>query len=211
MPGASDILRAATLALLLGASAAATAADDALDFEITPYGGWRFGGTFDIQESTDSWELDESSSFGLILNLRERANTQWEFIYSQQESSARLKSSTQPAARVDLDVQYFQVGGTYQWEGDILRPYLAATIGGTRVSAPSQSDAFWSGSIGLGFQIMPESRVGIRVEARAWGSLTDSNTDLFCSVGPDQNICAIRVDGSVLSQVETFAGIVFRF
>ena len=50
-----------------------------------------------------------------------------------------------------------------------------------------------------------------RVEARAWGSLTDSNTDLFCSVGPDQNICAIRVDGSVLSQVETFAGIVFRF
>ena len=211
MPGASDILRAATLALLLGASAAATAADDALDFEITPYGGWRFGGTFDIQESTDSWELDESSSFGLILNLRERANTQWEFIYSQQESSARLKSSTQPAARVDLDVQYFQVGGTYQWEGDILRPYLAATIGGTRVSAPSQSDAFWSGSIGLGFQIMPESRVGIRVEARAWGSLTDSSTDLFCSVGPDQNICAIRVDGSVLSQVETFAGVVFRF
>jgi len=211
LPGASDILRAATLALLLGASAAATAADDALDFEITPYGGWRFGGTFDIQESTDSWELDESSSFGLILNLRERANTQWEFIYSQQESSARLKSSTQPAARVDLDVQYFQVGGTYQWEGDILRPYLAATIGGTRVSAPSQSDAFWSGSIGLGFQIMPESRVGIRVEARAWGSLTDSSTDLFCSVGPDQNICAIRVDGSVLSQVETFAGVVFRF
>ena len=211
LPGASDILRAATLALLFGASAAATAADDALDFEITPYSGWRFGGTFDVQESTDSWALDESSSFGLILNLRERSNTQWEFIYSQQESSARLKSSTQTAARVDLDVQYFQVGGTYQWEGDILRPYLAATIGGTRVSAPSESDAFWSGSIGLGFQIMPESRVGIRVEARAWGSLTDSNTDLFCSVGPDQNICAIRVDGSVLSQVETFAGIVFRF
>jgi hypothetical protein len=108
-------------------------------------------------------------------------------------------------------VQYFQLGGTYQWEGDTLRPYLAATIGGTRVSAPSDSDAFFSGSIGLGLQVFPESRIGIRVEARAWGSLTDSDTDLFCGVSPEENICAIRVDGTVLSQVETFAGVVFRF
>lgn len=211
MPGASDILRAVALIAILGASSVTPAADDSLGFEITPYAGYRFGGAFDVQDSSDAWEVQDSSSVGLILNLRERANTQWEFIYSQQDSTAKLSSTNQPTARVDIDIQYFQVGGTYQWEGDVLRPYLAATIGGTRVSAPSESDAFFSGSIGLGLQIMPESRVGIRVEARAWGSLTDSDTDLFCGVSPDQNICAIRVDGSVLSQVETFAGVVFRF
>mgnify|MGYP001813048385 FL=1 len=204
-------LSAAVLVLFAVTPSAARAADDALGLEITPYGAYRFGGTFDVQDSDDAWEIQDSSAVGLIINLRERANTQWEFIYSQQASTARLSSTTQPTASIDLDVQYFQVGGTYQWEGDVIRPYLAATIGGTRVSAPSESDAFFSGSIGLGLQIMPESRVGVRVEARAWGSLTDSSTNLFCNVGPEENVCAIRVDGSVLSQVETFAGIVFRF
>jgi len=211
MHGVTDIRILPVLLVSLILSSAAQAADDSPVFEITPFGGYRFGGTFDVQDSNDAWEVRDSSSVGLVLNLRERANTQWEFIYSQQGSTAQLISSSQPAARVDLDIQYFQVGGTYQWEGDLLRPYLAATIGGTRVSASSESDAFFSGSIGLGFQIMPESRVGIRVEARAWGSLTDSDTRLFCSVGPDQNVCGVRIDGSVLSQVETFAGVVFRF
>jgi hypothetical protein len=202
---------AAILVLFTVVPAVASAADDALGLEITPYGAYRFGGTFNVQDSNDAWEVQDSSAVGLIINLRERANTQWEFIYSQQASTARLNSTTMPATSIDLDVQYFQVGGTYQWEGDVIRPYLAATIGGTRVRAPAESDAFFSGSIGLGLQIMPESRVGIRVEARAWGSLTDSSTNLFCSVGPAENVCAIRVDGSVLSQVETFAGVVFRF
>ena len=178
---------------------------------MTPYGGWRFGGTFDVQDSVDSWEIEDSSSFGLILNLRESFNTQWELVYSQQASDARLNSTTQPASRIDMDVQVLQLGGTYQWEGDTIRPYLVATLGGTRLAAPSDSDVFFSGSIGLGLQVLPESRVGIRLEARAYGTLTDSDTDLFCSTGPDQNICAIRVDGEVLGQFETFAGVVFRF
>jgi hypothetical protein len=211
LPGASDIRRAVALAVLIGVSFGAAAQEQRLDLEITPYGGWRFGGAFDVQESTDSWEIEDSSSFGLILNLREGFNTQWEILYSRQSSDARLNSTTQPASRIDMDVQMLQVGGTYQWEGDTVRPYLVATLGGTRLAAPSDSDVFFSGSIGLGLQILPESRVGIRLEARAYGTLTDSDTDLFCSTGPDENICAIRVDGEVLGQFETFAGVVFRF
>ena len=42
--------------------ATAWAAGDSLDFEITPYGAYRFGGTFDIQDSSDA-------SLGLRLHL----------------------------------------------------------------------------------------------------------------------------------------------
>ena len=59
--------------------------------------------------------------------------------------------------------------------------------------------------------LIPNSRLGIRLEARAYGTLMDANTDLFCQTGPDMNICAIRIDGSLLSQFELFAGVVFRF
>jgi hypothetical protein len=39
----------------------------------------------------------------------------------------------------------------------------------------------------------------------------DSDTDLFCQTGSNQNVCAVRLDGTVMSQIETIAGIVFRF
>jgi hypothetical protein len=60
-------------------------------------------------------------------------------------------------------------------------------------------------------KFLPTSRVGIRVEARAYGTLVSSNSELFCSTGPDANLCAVRIDGKLFSQVETFAGITFRF
>lgn len=193
------------------ASSAAIAADDSLDFEITPFGGYRYGGTFDVQGGDDAYEFQDSSSFGLVLNLREQAHTQWEVIYSQQSGSARLNSITVMQPPVDVDIQILQIGGTYQGTGDKIRGYVAATLGGTRFDASSGDDTFFSGSIGLGVQIMPESRFGIRLEARAYATLTDSDTDLFCRTGPDLNICAIRVEGEMFNQVETFAGIVFRF
>jgi hypothetical protein len=107
-----------------------------------------------------------------------------------------------------------QLGGTYLFDGEKAQPYLAATIGGTHIrtkSTTSQDDTFFSGSIGLGVKFMPSARIGIRLEARAYGTLIDSSSQIFCSTGPDQNICAVQVDGKMLSQFETFAGVTFRF
>ena len=190
---------------------AAIAADDSLRFEITPIGGYRFGGTFEIEASDASYEIEDSSSNGLILNLRHRANTQWELLFSRQTSEAELASGVGPQPLVDMELQVLQIGGTYQGQGDTVRPYLAATIGGTRIKTNADCDSFFSGSIGVGLQIRPLSRLGIRLEARAYGTLTDSNTDLFCRTSPDLSICAVRVEDDLLGQLETFAGVVFRF
>jgi len=182
--------------------------------ELTPFAGYRFGGTFEEKESTAKYELRDSPSFGFIVNLRHRDPTQWEILYSQQQTEAEFRGATGNDPSVDMDLYVLQLGGTYQWEGEHMRPYLAFTLGGTHVraaSADATSDTFFSGSIGVGMKFLPSSRVGIRIEARAYGTLVDSNTDLLCSTGPDANICAIRVDGSLLNQVETFAGVSFRF
>ena len=182
--------------------------------EITAFGAYRFGGTFEEDESDASYELNDSPSFGLILNFRHKDPTQWEIFYSQQQTEAEFSGATGNDPEVDIDLHVLQLGGTYQWEGEVARPYLAFTLGGTHVrtrSAESNSDTFFSGSIGVGMKFLPTSRVGIRVEARAYGTLVSSSTDLFCSTGPDLNLCAIRLEGRMLSQVETFAGITVRF
>ena len=115
---------------------------------------------------------------------------------------------------VDTGIQVLQVGGTYQGSSATVRPYLPLTLGGTHIKTTvngSQSDTFWSGSVGVGVQVSPSSRLGLRLEARAYGTLMKSNTDLFCRTGSDINVCAIRIDGSLLGQAEAFAGVVFRF
>lgn len=189
----------------------ALADDDGLGLEITPIGGYRFGGTFQVEDADTSWDIDDSSSFGLIVNLPHDTNTKYEFVYFEQSSDAELDGVTIGQSIVDIDQRTLQIGGTYQWGGDTVQPYLAASVGGTRIEAAGESDTFFSGSIGLGMLISPESRFGIRLEARAHGVFVSSDTDLLCRTGPDLNVCFIRVEGDMLSQIETFAGFVFRF
>jgi opacity protein-like surface antigen len=192
----------------------AQAQDDAFKFELTPFGAYRFGGSFAVEDSTDSYDLEDSNSFGLILNFPHKANTQWEVLYSKQATTAEFSAATPNDPLIDIDLQVLQLGGTYQFDGDKVRPYIAATLGGTYARARSTgsgSDTFWSGSFGLGVLISPSSRVGLRLEARAYGTLTSSKTDLLCATGPDANFCAVRIEGEVLTQIETFAGVVFRF
>ena len=183
--------------------------------EVTPFVGYRFGGTFENEEETARYELEDSASFGLLVNFSHDTNTQWEILYSQQASAEAIyEGDPGPDPLVDIDIHVLQIGGTYLFEGERAIPYLAATLGGTHIrtnSTGSSDDTFFSGSIGIGMKFLPTSRVGIRVEARAYGTLVSSDSALFCSTGPDQNVCAIRLSGKLLSQVETFAGLTFRF
>lgn len=187
-------------------------------FELTPYGGFRFGGTFEEEDTELEAKLDDDATYGLILNIRESGNTQWEIIYSRQDTAADVTDFSLPQSSVDLSLQSLQVGGTYMGDywgsGERVRPYLAATIGGTHIDPDDSAfdnDTFWSFSVGGGLQFAPSNRVGLRLEARGWATLIDSSTSLFCSSGPQGGLCAIEVEGRMLWQFETFAGVVFRF
>lgn len=182
--------------------------------ELTPYGGYRVGGKFEEKGTSLAIDLDESESYGFIFNARHSPNTQWEILYSRQETSADASGLGLSDPAPDLTIEYLQAGGTYMWDGEHVRPFLAATLGGTKVdidTAGFDSDTFWSASLGLGLQIAPNSRLGIRLEARGYGSLLDSSSDLWCQFGPSNNICVVRIDGTIMWQVEALAGIVFRF
>jgi hypothetical protein len=203
-------------AMLAGASLMmpAQAQQTSARFELTPFGGYRFGGTLEIEESPDSFDFEDSASFGLIVNFPHRANTRWEILYANQSTEAEFSGVATGDEVIDVDLQMLQIGGTYQFEGEKVLPYLAATLGATHAKASgtsSESDTFWSGSIGLGILVAPNSRIGLRLEARAYGTFTNSSTDLLCASGPGGAGCAIQVAGDLLTQIETFAGVVIRF
>ena len=190
------------------------AQEQTFDFEITPFGAYRYGGEFKETDRNFSIDLDDGESYGLILNARHSPNTQWEILYSRQETGANTTGLGLSDPRLDLNIEYLQAGGTYLWDGDTVRPFLAATVGVSQVDITTpgyDSDSFFSFSLGLGFQVAPTNRLGLRLEARGFGTLLDSNSDLFCEFGPTNNVCAVRIDGTIMWQVEALAGLVFRF
>ncbi len=202
------------LVIFLSCSVPTHAQEQSFNFEITPFGGYRYGGEFEETDRNFSIELDDKESYGLILNARHSPVTQWEILYSRQETSADTIGLGLSDPLLDLSVEYLQAGGTYLWDGDHARPFLAATLGVTQIDISNpgyDSDSFFSFSLGLGLQIRPTDRLGLRLEARGYGTLLDSDSDLFCEFSPSNNICAIRIDGTIMWQVEALAGIVFRF
>jgi len=193
----------------------ASASESGYKFQLTPFAGYRFGGTFEDQETEAEYELDDNNSYGLILNFPSRGNTEWEVYYSTQSTVVDSAGFVPSDTTLDLDVEYLQVGGTYLFDATKSAvPYIVATIGGTKISpdAPdTKSDTFFSFGIGGGWKFFPASRVGLRLDGRMLGTFISSNSSIFCQSGSGGGSCAIRTSGKLLYQFELQAGVVFRF
>jgi hypothetical protein len=211
---AEPYLLAAAIALFL-ASGAAAADERPPRFELTPYLAYRIGGEFEQQDGGSHFELDEGNAQGLVFNIAAHdVNTQWQVLYGQQRTSLATQATFDPAARLGLDVEYFHFGGTYLFDGDDTRPFIALTVGVTHFAptlAGVDSESYFSGAIGGGVQLLQTKRVGVRLEARVFATFVDSDGALFCHSGPQGSACAISIHGTALYQFEASAGVVFRF
>ncbi len=200
-------------AVILGTSNA-YAQSNALETEFTIFGGLRTGGEMNVQDSDVVYAANDSSSFGLIWNTRQKHNTEWEVYFSQQQIEVEPGDPLLTDPAIDVDIYTLQLGGTYLFDGNGVRPYIAMTLGGTHMKVDSDngdSDTFVSGSLGLGLKFRQGERLGFRLEGRVHGVLVSSDSTLFCYTGPDQNVCAVQMEGDIFGQFEAFAGITFRF
>jgi hypothetical protein len=185
---------------------------------VTPVVGYRMGGEFSDEETDDEVELDDDSMFGVIVNVPYNSvggddYTEWEFYYSRQSVGVDADPATIDPS-LELDIDYFLLGGTYVGAGESVRPYLAAEIGAAHLSPDGSgydSDTVFAFSLGGGAQVYPARRVGLRLEGRVLGAVIDSDSALFCRSGPSGSACAFRANGDVLWQWEVSAGVTVRF
>jgi opacity protein-like surface antigen len=187
--------------------------------EITPFAGYTFGGQFEAEEGTapagSDIDVDDASSFGLMVNWPAEENTEWEVYLNRQSTSLEAEGLFTPpdTPPTDLDITYLQVGGTYWGQGERARPYFVATVGASRFEPDDSSfdsETFFAFTVGGGYKIAPTSRLGLRLEGRVLGSLVDSDSSVFCASGSAASGCLIRVSSSVVWQWEVLAGLVFR-
>ena len=192
----------------------AAAQDNQFKFEITPFVAYRVGGTFEEKDGTGRVELNESNAQGLMFNIKANPNGQYEILYSRQSTDARTEGLLVDDPTIDLDVETYHFGGTYLFDGDKTRPFLALTLGLTRFDpgiTDSDAESFFSASIGGGVQLNATKRLGFRLEARAFTTFVEDDSNIFCVSSGGAGGCLIQVDARTLTQWEARAGLVFRF
>ena len=199
----------------LAAPLSAGAQESPPRFELTPYAAYRIGGEFEDADDGTTFDLHEGNANGLIFNMRTaEGNTQWEVLYAHQSTELETRPTFAGAPLLSLDVDYWQFGGTYVFDGTSVQPFVALTAGLARFEPAGsgiEAENYFSGSLGGGLRLRADRRVGVRLEGRVFGSLIDSEGGLFCRSGPAGAACALAVDGDALFQWEVKAGVVFRF
>ena len=204
--------------MLLGAavlaSAPATAeqpARAAQQFEVSPFIGYRVGGSFKLVDAGQHVELDDHGSFALALDARADESTQYELFYGRQSTVLRADA----LAPLSIDVEYLHIGGTLALdEAQRVKPYLAGGLGITRFNpdpARGHEDTRFSVSLALGLRVPVSPHFSLRLEGR--GLLTPVNTDsaLFCRSDQSGALCQVRVRGSASFQFDFLAGAAYAF
>ena len=199
------------VAAVLMALCAGAAAAESTWVQVVPHGGLRIGGGFEDGETGDKRDLEEAASFGVGLEMRVRNEDRWwQLWYSRQGTEVKAPDGT-----LDVDVEYLHFGGTapISDEGRV-HSYVVGGLGATRL-APSGAgldDAVeFSASLGVGFKMPLSERTALRLEARGYLTVVDSDTSVFCKVEFGEGGCAFVTRGSTLFQAELSAAIAFGF
>jgi opacity protein-like surface antigen len=180
------------------------------DYEFTPYGGYHMGGSFEDATDESRRELRDGSSFGVLMHLVQVKGAYYEFNYEKQTTEL------QGANPFDLSIEYFQVGGTVEFAQpeDRVRTYLVLTVGATRFAPePSEleEETAASMSLGVGAKIPVAEHVAIRLEARAYVSFLNADSDVFCAGTSDATTCAISAQSDYFVQARALLGVTIGF
>jgi opacity protein-like surface antigen len=179
-------------------------------FEMTPFLGHRFGGSFDELESRSGVEIDDSNSYGFVLGWALDDESAIEVFYSHQSSALQSNDLFSATPLFDLDLDTVEIGGLYLWQLRAVQPFIAGGFGFTRLSPDSpglDSETRFTFGLGGGLRVFPTPHFGFRFEGRSHLTLFPDTGSIFCS----DTTCAIRVTGSVLWQAEFMGGVVLRF
>ncbi len=185
----------------------------AADFEITPFAGYTWGGDFTEETTGTKLAVDETSNYGIMLDIKQTDDSQIELYYSHQSTRLHTESSGfyTGTPLFDLNIDYIHIGGTYGMASGKVKPFVVGTLGATYMAPKGEGlDSVTKFSLGLGggVKIFFTDHLGMRFEGRWFGTLFDGSGQAFCA---SSGQCLIKVQGDVFSQFVANAGIVFAF
>jgi opacity protein-like surface antigen len=200
---------AATLCLALPAQAA-DEVREYNNFEITPFVGYLAGGQFEDPADGSDRDLDAGNDFGIIMDAAADWWRHYEMLY------VRNSTTVDGVEPFDMDVEYLQFGGTVSYpdaEYTHVIPYFGMTVGAARFSpdGPGLDDETkFAATIGGGLRIPINKRFGVRLDLRVFGTVLNSEGDIFC-VSSAGLTCRVKAKGDFFLQYAANLGVTIGF
>ncbi|WNJ19552.1 outer membrane beta-barrel protein [Pontibacter sp. G13] len=207
--------RFAYLAVVLLVSTWSSLSAQGPAIEITPTGGFQFGGKINFFEGR--FRIQNSGNYGVTLGV-ELAPYSWGEIYWTQMSSQANFESFDP--RFDDEdfrvlVNYIQVGATRAFPvSDVFHPFGSFTVGTAWMdSREGNNQDYWSfaATIGGGAKIMLSDRIGIRLQGRLLLPMNFAGAGFFCGIGGGGSSCGITLNSfATIVQGDFTGGLIIR-
>ena len=175
--------------------------------ESHPSAGYRSGGALQHPAPQPPVNPQGGGDWGFVVGRSATKTTRYELLYSHQGSA--LTDTTDPNNAFDLEIHYLHLGGTVDVKQERFTPFVSGGLGMTYMNPNRvglQNEANVSLSLGGGVKWYPSPHLGLRLEVRGYGTLTEAGGSLFCDGG-----CDLQVRGDLLPQYETNLGLIFRF
>ncbi|RDH82889.1 MAG: hypothetical protein DIZ80_11515 [endosymbiont of Galathealinum brachiosum] len=177
--------------------------------EINIFSGYRTGGELENANTGNKVSLDETDSYGIIIGTDYGPEHVMEFLYSFQNSDLYDTNTAPQTKLANIDVEYFQVGGSQIWVEEKVDKFFGATLGAIHLDpndSSLSSKSRFAMSLGGGVVYKITRYIGLRFEFRAYFSSLGS-TETFCGSGGQ---CVVTGSG-FMRQYDVNAGLRFRF
>jgi hypothetical protein len=176
-------------------------------FEISPFYGYRFGGSVATSSGQES-DLEGGRSYGLSLNYVQRdSDLKLALLWSRQESGLDLEGAG-GLNHVDMAVDEFLLGGLYEYGQGRLHETVTVLVGAT-VFSPEGGDleARLSFSVGVGVKYYLWKNLALQADLRGSCTVVESE-GAFISYG---GYTVAYFSGSAMWQGEVSGGITWSF
>jgi len=201
---------AAAATLCLSLPAQAEEPKEYNNFEFAPFVGYLAGGEFEDPTDSSDRDLEAGTDFGIIIDAAADWWRHYEMLYVRQSTKV---DGVEP---FDMDVEYLQFGGTVSYpdaEYTHVIPYFGMTIGAARFSPDGSGlndETKFAATMGGGLRIPINKRFGVRLDLRAFGTLFNSDSEIFC-VSSAGLTCRIKAKGDFFLQYSANLGVTIGF
>jgi len=188
-------------------------------FDLTPFVGLRFGGTFDVQgeqppQTQATW--NDALSYGLSAGVRYDEFSVVEFRWTRSTSTLRFDVpfvALGPSLG-DVALNQFHMDFTREYvipEVKGLRGFVTGSLGVTHVAALDDGFTRFSFGFGGGLKQFLGSRFAIRAEAKWLPILIDPKVGAWACGTVGVGGCLVVLTGPLTQQFELSVGPVVRF
>jgi hypothetical protein len=194
--------------LLLACNAAVASAQT---IEVSPVGGYRFGGGFFERVTNQPVDMDGAPAVGAVVNIGMHDGFWIEGLFTHQEGRIDVPGGVHSApVRWRVAVDQWLAGGLQEFgTSHTVRPFATGLLGFTRYAADGDSEIRLAVGAGGGVKLCPWRHVAVRLDGRVFTTFADVGGNLVgCGAG---RLCVVGFYADLVWQAEFTAGLTIVF